>query len=58
MRGILGQYIFVIPHENAVVVRLGHKRDEEKTNHHPNDTYLYLETAKTLLEQFNTLNSN
>jgi CubicO group peptidase (beta-lactamase class C family) len=58
MRGILGQYIFVIPHENAVVVRLGHKRDEKKTNHHPNDTYLYLETAKTLLEQFNTLNSN
>lgn len=27
-RGILGQYIFVIPEMNAVIVRLGHKRDK------------------------------
>lgn len=29
MRGILGQYIFVIPELDAVVVRLGKKRDKE-----------------------------
>ncbi|MEI8085245.1 MAG: serine hydrolase [Paludibacter sp.] len=29
MRGILGQYIFVIPELDAVIVRLGKKRDKE-----------------------------
>lgn len=29
MRGILGQYIFVIPELDAVIVRLGRLRDKE-----------------------------
>ncbi|WP_106829749.1 serine hydrolase domain-containing protein [Parabacteroides pacaensis] len=33
-RGILGQYIFVIPEKNAVIVRLGHKRSENRTEQH------------------------
>lgn len=55
MRGILGQYVFAIPEENAVLVRLGHDRDTEQTNYHPNDTYLYLETAKQLLDDYKKL---
>jgi CubicO group peptidase (beta-lactamase class C family) len=50
MRGILGQYIFVIPDKNAVVVRLGHNRSKEIINHHPKDVYDYLEDAFLLLK--------
>lgn len=45
MRGILGQYVFVIPDKNMVVVRLGHKRDTEKVNDHPKDVYVFLDAA-------------
>lgn len=50
MRGILGQYIMAIKDKNAVVVRLGHDRSDEKINHHPADAYIYLETALKILE--------
>ena len=36
MRGILGQYIFIIPELDAVIVRLGKKRD---TTYNPNQNY-------------------
>ena len=49
-RGILGQYIFVIPDKNAVVVRLGHKRSSSYRNHHPTDVYAWLKTAFAILE--------
>ena len=55
MRGILGQYVFAIPEKNAVVVRLGHQRSTEYINHHPADTYLYLETAKKLIDEYERL---
>jgi CubicO group peptidase (beta-lactamase class C family) len=49
MRGILGQYIFVIPEKNAVVVRLGHKRSSAYKGHHPQDVYDYLDGAFSIL---------
>lgn len=55
MRGILGQYVFAIPEENAVIVRLGHNRTSEKKNHHPLDTWLYVETATQIIEDFKAL---
>lgn len=49
-RGILGQYIFVIPSKNAVVVRLGHERDKEYAGAHPLDVFEYLDVAYKILE--------
>jgi CubicO group peptidase (beta-lactamase class C family) len=45
MRGILGQYVFVIPDENMIVVRLGHKRSNGKLEHHPAEAWFYLDEA-------------
>lgn len=49
-RGIQGQYIFVIPAENMVVVRLGHQRSKVKVGQHPKDIFVYLEAAFALLK--------
>jgi len=43
-RGILGQYIFVIPDKNMVVVRLGKKRGPVNDNV-PSDALVYLKAA-------------
>lgn len=51
-RGILGQYIFILPEYNAVVVRLGHERGEkENGQHHPNDVFVYLDAAIKMLQR-------
>jgi CubicO group peptidase (beta-lactamase class C family) len=43
-RGILGQYIFVIPDKNMIVVRLGKKRGPVEDNV-PTDALIYLKAA-------------
>lgn len=48
-RGILGQYIFIIPSLNAVVVRLGTDRSKKYRNSAPLDVYTYLDTAFEML---------
>jgi len=44
-RGILGQYIIVIPDKNMVVVRLGKKREEDNEKGHPADVFKYIDAA-------------
>jgi CubicO group peptidase (beta-lactamase class C family) len=44
-RGILGQYIICIPDQKMVVVRLGRKRDKDKTKDHPLDLFNYIDAA-------------
>ena len=49
-RGIRGQYIFVIPEKNAVVVRLGELRIEKMKNNTPLDAYEWIDAALSLME--------
>jgi len=49
-RGLNGQYIFVIPELDCVIVRLGHDWDGEKINDHPIDVYEYVKQGIYLLE--------
>jgi len=50
-RGILGQYIFMIPFLNAVVVRLGTERSKVIVRHVPSDIFTYLDAAFELIEE-------
>lgn len=49
-RGVLGQFIFVIPEKNAVVVRLGEYVSKQRVNNHPPDAFLYLDAALEVLK--------
>lgn len=50
MRGILGQYVFAIPEHNAVVVRLGKKREETRTaQYYPADIDIWLSAGLSIL---------
>ena len=53
LRGVLGQYVFAIPEMNAVVVRLGHKRDINYTEdwHYPADIDIWLDAAIDILDE-------
>lgn len=47
-RGILGQYIIVIPSMDIVIVRLGHKRIKPEGTDAPGDLALYLNIANRM----------
>ncbi len=47
-RGIKGQYIFVVPAKELILVRLGHKRAEKKGDELPADIFEYLDLANEI----------
>lgn len=49
-RGILGQYIFIIPDLDIVAVRLGHLRSEVRIGGQPTDIFDYLDIAMDISE--------
>jgi len=50
-RGILGQYIFIIPSLNTVAVRLGTERSEKRVNDLPADIFTYLDVAFAMADK-------
>ncbi len=52
MRGLLGQLIWAIPSQNAVVVRLGHQESPQKTGpYFRKDSEAYLQAALEVINQ-------
>ncbi len=50
MRGVLGQYVIIIPQDHIMIVRLGKKRDfVPNGKHHTNDFYIYIDEAYKML---------
>ncbi len=51
LRGILGQYVIVLPQKDLIIVRLGHEGGEvPEDKEHPNDFYFYLEEVLNTLQ--------
>ena len=52
MRGHLGQYVFVQPEDNVIIVRLGHQKSPDiGTKTYTDDISLYIEEAYKMLEK-------
>ena len=49
-RGVLGQFIYLIPEKNAVVVRLGEKVSKDQIRHHKVDSYMHIDAALKILK--------
>lgn len=50
MRGIHGQYVIVVPQDDLIVIRLGHKlRDKTKGQEHSEDLYEYLGEVRNMI---------
>lgn len=50
MNGLFGQYVYIIPEKNAVVVRLGETKVTKPIHHHQPENYVYLDAVKEILE--------
>lgn len=50
LRGVLGQYVIVIPEDNLIIVRLGHAYEklEKDEKHHP-DFYIYIDETYKMM---------
>ncbi|MRT15570.1 serine hydrolase [Vitellibacter sp. q18] len=51
MRGILGQYVIVIPEDDLIIVRLGHQRGRNIGKPFSSDFYVYVQETYKMLVQ-------
>lgn len=51
MRGHLGQYVIVIPEDDLIITRLGHRSNPVVGDDHSRDFYIYIEEAFKILNQ-------
>ncbi|SRX52802.1 serine hydrolase [Aequorivita sp. CIP111184] len=51
MRGILGQYVIVVPEDNLIIVRLGHQKGENFGQPFSSDFYVYVEEVYKMLDK-------
>lgn len=52
MRGVLGQYVIVVPEDEVIIIRLGHnliKRKDKEVEQHSPDFFIYLDEAYKML---------
>ena len=52
LRGVLGQYVIVIPEDDLIIVRLGHnliKRKDQEVEQHSPDFFIYIEEVYKML---------
>lgn len=55
MRGHLGQYVIVIPHDNLIIVRLGNRHQRSTTGSlHSDDLFVYIDEAYKMLAKSNS----
>jgi len=50
MRGILGQYVIVIPEDDLIIVRLGHQRGAKTELPFSSDFYVFVEEVYEMLQ--------
>jgi CubicO group peptidase (beta-lactamase class C family) len=48
--GLFGQYVYIIPAKNAVVVRLGETKVTKPIHHHQPENFTYLDAAAAILK--------
>lgn len=51
MRGILGQYVIVIPEDDIIIVRLGHQVGEETDLPFTSDFYVYIQEVYEMMKK-------
>ena len=51
MRGILGQYVIVVPEDDLIIVRLGQRRGTKTDLPFSSDFYVYIDEVYKMLEQ-------